>query len=334
MCGSQSRSSNTRADLISRAAPRSPARAIASRGEGRSARPRATDQQLVGVGQGVSKAHPEHAGHGRDLGRVEAQRLVEHRRALPSRKEGMRCGARCGARACGAEKGRKRHSEGRPGSRLGARARAERTKNMYCMVVTLDVSNVSGWLNAKVSCRESKGGHPMRGEVWAGRREGYGAALAQAACTGRAGLKAGNREHARSAPGTCEAQRLVEHRRVLPSRKGGIRCGARRGPGGERVWGGGGASDMHGEGPTEGCGGQGTRGAHVKHVAHVCDAGRVEAQRLVEGQRPLPSRKEGIRCGARCAGPERRRREGVGRGRRKRHAHGEGPTGGWGLGHA
>eukprot|EP00964_Phaeocystis_antarctica_P054504 scaffold32040_cov69-Phaeocystis_antarctica.AAC.2 len=67
MCGSQSRSSNTRADLISRAASRTPrARAIASAGEGRGARPRATDEQLVGVGQG---------------GRV-----------LPSRKEGIRGG--------------------------------------------------------------------------------------------------------------------------------------------------------------------------------------------------------------------------------------------------
>eukprot|EP00964_Phaeocystis_antarctica_P031535 scaffold17835_cov58-Phaeocystis_antarctica.AAC.6 len=31
--------------------------------------------------------------------------------------------------------------------------------------------------------------------------------------------------------------------------------------------------------------GQGTRGAHRKHAVHVRDAGRVEAQRLVEGQR-------------------------------------------------
>eukprot|EP00964_Phaeocystis_antarctica_P060773 scaffold36265_cov43-Phaeocystis_antarctica.AAC.4 len=35
-----------------RAGPRTPARAIASGGEGRGARPRATDEQLVGVGQG------------------------------------------------------------------------------------------------------------------------------------------------------------------------------------------------------------------------------------------------------------------------------------------
>ena len=33
------------------------------------------------------------------------------------------------------------------------RARAERTVNMYRMFVTLDVSKISGWLNADASCR-------------------------------------------------------------------------------------------------------------------------------------------------------------------------------------
>jgi len=56
----------------------------------------------------------------------------------------------------------------------------------------------------------------MRGEVWAGRR---GVVVAQAACTGRARLKAGS---------------------------------------------------------------QGTRGAHLKHLVHVRDLGRVEAQWLVK----------------------------------------------------
>ena len=35
----------------------------------------------------------------------------------------------------------------------GARACAERTENMARMVVTLDVSKLSGWLNADASCR-------------------------------------------------------------------------------------------------------------------------------------------------------------------------------------
>ena len=41
-----------------------------------------------------------------------------------------------------------------------------------------------------------------------------------------------------------------------------------------------------GEDPTRDRG-QGTRGAHMKHVAHLCDFGRVEAQRLVERRRAL-----------------------------------------------
>ena len=36
---------------------------------------------------------------------------------------------------------------------VGARARAERTKNMLTMLVTLDVSKLSGWLNADAYCR-------------------------------------------------------------------------------------------------------------------------------------------------------------------------------------
>ena len=36
---------------------------------------------------------------------------------------------------------------------LGARARAERTSNIFSMVVTLDVSKLSGWLNAVANCR-------------------------------------------------------------------------------------------------------------------------------------------------------------------------------------
>ena len=45
--------SSSRAELLSRAASRSPARAIASGGEGRGARPRAADEQLVAGRQGV-----------------------------------------------------------------------------------------------------------------------------------------------------------------------------------------------------------------------------------------------------------------------------------------
>ena len=40
-------------------------------------------------------------------------------------------------------------------------------------------------------------------------------------------------------------------------------------------------------GPDSRLGGQGTRGAHEEHIAHVCDLGRVEAERLVERRRVL-----------------------------------------------
>ena len=89
-------------------------------------------------------------------------------------------------------------------SRLEVGARA-RTQNMASMVVTLDVSKLSGWLKSYAPCRVAR---------WA-----------------------------------YEA---------------GARCGR----------------------------GEGT---HSKHAPHVCDLGRVEGQRLVEGTRALPSRKVGLR---------------------------------------
>jgi hypothetical protein len=129
---------------------------------------------------------------------------------------------------------------------------------------------------------------------------------------GTRGAHAEHVDHGRDLGGV-KAQRLVEGVRFLPSRRVwsmryGARCKARR----RGAWGGGGLCGMHGEGPTQagvhgegptqGLGGQGTRGAHVEHVAHGRDAGSVKAQRLVEGVRALPSRREGhMRCGARCA---------------------------------
>eukprot|EP00964_Phaeocystis_antarctica_P045731 scaffold26341_cov62-Phaeocystis_antarctica.AAC.3 len=76
-----------------------------------------------------------------------------------------------------------------------------------------------------------------------------------------------------------------------------MRCGARytgRGAaGGGRPR----RTQRAGEGATADWG-QGTQGgAHVEHVAHGCDAGGVEAQRLVERRRVLP-RVERRACGA------------------------------------
>ena len=46
---------------------------------------------------------------------------------------------------------------------------------MVCMVVTLEVSKLSGWLNANARCRESKEEHTVWGEVQStGRQEAAG----------------------------------------------------------------------------------------------------------------------------------------------------------------
>ena len=55
--------------------------------------------------------------------------------------------------------------------RLGAGHGEERTQNMRYMVVTLEVSKLSGWLNAHALCRESARGHTVRDGLRAGRRE-------------------------------------------------------------------------------------------------------------------------------------------------------------------
>ena len=60
-------------------------------------------------------------------------------------------------------------------------------------------------------------------------------------------------------------------------------------------------SGVHGEGPTQGCGGQGKRGAHSEHAVHVVDLGRVETERLVDRRRVLPSRKAGMHNAGRGA---------------------------------
>jgi len=123
------------------------------------------------------------------------------------------------------------HEEGRT---QGLGACAERTENMWFMVVTPVVSKLSGWLKADVYCRVE----------------------------GRA-CDAGGRGASRQAG----------------EREQGLWCGWRHDK----------RQRMHGGGPTQGLGARGTRGAHAEHVNHVRDAGGVEAQRLVEGRRGLPS---------------------------------------------
>eukprot|EP00964_Phaeocystis_antarctica_P140127 scaffold104919_cov27-Phaeocystis_antarctica.AAC.1 len=88
--------------------------------------------------------------------------LALDREFAPCQAEGIRSG--CGA-SCGFRGGRRRataaHAACRGGlnCNLGAGHGEERTPNMLRMSVTLEVSKLSGWLNADAACRESKGGH-------------------------------------------------------------------------------------------------------------------------------------------------------------------------------
>ena len=49
---------------------------------------------------------------------------------------------------------------------MGAEHGEERTMNMERMVVTLEVSKLSGWLNADARCRGSDGRHAVRSKVY------------------------------------------------------------------------------------------------------------------------------------------------------------------------
>ena len=59
-------------------------------------------------------------------------------------------------------------------SRLSGWLNADAERNMPAMLVTLDVSRLSGWLNAVASCRVKEGSIGRRGDMRAGRREGVG----------------------------------------------------------------------------------------------------------------------------------------------------------------
>jgi hypothetical protein len=207
--------------------------------------------------KGTRGAHEEHVAHVRDAGGVEAQRLVEGPRGLPSRREGMRC--------------------------RGGEVRAGRREGLLR----------GGGTQAACTCG-------------CGPTQGLGA-------KGTRGAHVEHGVHGRDAGGV-EAQRLVEGRRLLPSRREGMRCRGERGA--SREAGGPGVVAAHkrharGTGPTQGLGAKGTRGAHPEHVEHGRDAGGVEAQRLVEGRRALPSRRERMRCGGERCEPGSGRARGV-----------------------
>ncbi len=142
---------------------------------------RAGEGPTGGRGRGTREAHIKHVAHVCDFGGVEAQRLVERGRPLPSQKAEHTRRVACGP---GGGRGgasmrqrrmRQRASEG-PNGYLEQgvhRARAERTLNIDIMSVTLDVSRLSGWLNVDASCGVDRRALEAGG-VWAKTREGLG----------------------------------------------------------------------------------------------------------------------------------------------------------------
>ena len=165
---------------------------------------------------------------------------------------------------------------GRPDSRLlGARARAKRTRNISAMTVTLEVSKLSGWLNLYACCqvkgRACDAGRGARREAGQGvrrrRRKRHARGKADSRLSG-ARAREGRTRNMEYMLVTLDVSKLsgwlnacadcrVEGRGTCDAGRG---CG----PGGGRVWGGGGASGMLGVGPTQGCWGPGhARGART-----------------------------------------------------------------------
>ena len=88
--------------------------------------------------------------------------------------------------------------------RLGSGLGKERTLNMLAMVVTLEVSKLSGWLNDDAPCQESNGGHTVRDNVRPGRRAGgWRATAVQAGRRGEGSTADWGQGTGRSAHRTC-----------------------------------------------------------------------------------------------------------------------------------
>ena len=112
----------------------------------------------------------------------------------------MRAGRRGGA--CGAAAAQAVRWEG-PTVEVAGRARAERTWNMCCMKVTLEMSKYSGWLNAYAHCRVEKGSIGRKGGgMRAGQRAGVGRQWRKQRA-GRVQPRWWLAGYARGAPGTC-----------------------------------------------------------------------------------------------------------------------------------
>eukprot|EP00964_Phaeocystis_antarctica_P032501 scaffold18408_cov61-Phaeocystis_antarctica.AAC.2 len=228
-------------------------------------------------GQGTrGGAHLEHVAHVFDFGGVEAQPLVERRRALP----------RVARRAYGAGRGAGREAAGRRAGTLRAGHTGRRRAHLEHLVHVCDAGGVEAQRLVERRrvlprvARRAYGAGRGAGREAAGRR----ATAGHVACRGGLDYRLRAGHTGRSA--RVEAQRLVKHRRVLP-RVESRACGAGRGirVGGQQAVDDRGGTQRAGEGATA------DRGQGTGRSA------RVEAQRLVERPRILP-RVERRACGA------------------------------------
>ena len=175
-------------------------------------------------GRAWGRAHVEHVAHVRDAGGVEAQRLVERRRVLPRAERGAYGAGRGAAREAGGRRVTAVHAACRGGEldcRSGARHGEERTTNIWYMFVTLEVSKLSGWLNADAFCGVSRGGHARCGARVRASRRGR----LRPACAVEARLQIGGRArggahlehlvHGRDAGGVPAGDVLVEILQVI-----------------------------------------------------------------------------------------------------------------------
>jgi hypothetical protein len=125
--------------------------------------------------------------------------------------------------------------------------------------VTLDVSKLSGWLNFCAPC-QPKGGHAMRGEVRAGRREGVGWWWRERRARGKGPTQGlGARARAERTSNMLIMLVTLEVSKLSGWLKAGACCrverracdaggrGASREAGGPVVWCGGTTSGMHGD---------------------------------------------------------------------------------------
>ena len=86
---------------------------------------------------------------------------------------------------------------------LGTGGARGRTRNMPYMSVTLDVSRLSGWLNADALCRASKEGHAGRGEVYGSGGAAGGGQLMRTQRAGEGSTADWGQGTGRSARRTC-----------------------------------------------------------------------------------------------------------------------------------